>query len=84
VKAGLNDLERSISEVRRRIREAARRSGREEKEITLVAVSKTVGVEEITRAAAILEKTGFRNSYLNLDSYLTSGGTSPGIFRPTK
>ena len=52
MKAGLNDLERSISEVRRRIREAARRSGREEKEITLVAVSKTVGVEEITRAAA--------------------------------
>ena len=53
MKAGLNDLERSISEVRRRIREAARRSGREEKEITLVAVSKTVGVEEITRAAAL-------------------------------
>ncbi len=53
MKASPNNLEQSIAEVRRRIREAARRSNREEKEITLVAVTKTVDADNISRAAML-------------------------------
>ncbi|NSW82282.1 MAG: YggS family pyridoxal phosphate-dependent enzyme [Syntrophothermus sp.] len=53
MKADGGGLEQSIAEVRERIRRAAQRSGRQEQEITLVAVSKTVDLETISRAAQL-------------------------------
>jgi len=46
------DLACAVREVRERIRQAARRAGRNEKEITLVAVSKSVGQDKVAQAIA--------------------------------
>ena len=43
-------IEEKLDEVREKIREAAEKSGRRAEEITLVAVTKTHGAEEINRA----------------------------------
>ncbi|NLX88242.1 MAG: YggS family pyridoxal phosphate-dependent enzyme [Syntrophomonadaceae bacterium] len=43
----------NIAQVRLRIEQAARRSGRDPREITLVAVSKTVGLEAVAEAIAL-------------------------------
>lgn len=46
-------LDENLQRIRKEIKDAARRAGRDPKEIRLVAVTKTVGVEEVRRAAAL-------------------------------
>ena len=65
IAAQLRDLEENLKEVRERIAEAALRSGRSAKDVTLLAATKTVPPQVINRAielgVTISAKTAFRS-----------------------